>query len=63
MSTPLRETLNLLTKRTEKKFDMRVRRIKKQTQLILKQAIALTFIARVKAKQNQLYQNKLIAME
>ena len=29
MSIPLRETLNLLTKRTEKKFDMRVRRIKK----------------------------------
>jgi hypothetical protein len=29
MSTPLRQTLNLLTKRTEKKFDMRVRRIKK----------------------------------
>ena len=29
MSLPLRETLNLLTQRTEKKFDMRVRRIKK----------------------------------
>lgn len=29
MSLPLRETLNLLTQRTEKKFDMRVKRIKK----------------------------------
>lgn len=29
MSASLRETLNLLTQRTEKKFDMRVRRIKK----------------------------------
>lgn len=29
MSTPLRQTLDLLTKRTEKKFSMRVKRIKK----------------------------------